>query len=162
MAIWLGVGLTLPYYGAEVFGLHAVGQSALGDNSGTLVKPLVHDIRWEAGIWFIVMGLFPLAIGAIVLARAIWSCGALQRWAGVPLAAGLALYIPQFTGPQAIRVIHGLLMLTGCWWLGSSLIANPVTSPPEDGDRGGDGTQSIELGTPSARVRRPNSGSRVR
>ena len=26
---WIGVGLTLPYYGAEVFGLHAIGQAAL-------------------------------------------------------------------------------------------------------------------------------------
>ena len=26
--IWIGVGFTLPYYGAEVFGLHAVGQTA--------------------------------------------------------------------------------------------------------------------------------------
>ncbi|HZD87038.1 MAG TPA: hypothetical protein VE088_03425 [Gaiellaceae bacterium] len=29
---WLGVGLTIPYYGAEAFGLHAVGQRALAQN----------------------------------------------------------------------------------------------------------------------------------
>lgn len=23
---WIGIGLTLPYYGAETFGLHAIGQ----------------------------------------------------------------------------------------------------------------------------------------
>ena len=119
--LWIGVGLTLPYYGAEVFGLHAVGQRALAQNNPGMVKPLAHDIRWEAGIWFIITGLVLLAIGAIVLATAIWRSGSLHRWAGVLLAAGLALYIPQFTGPQSIRVAHGLLMLVGCWWLGWSL-----------------------------------------
>ncbi|HZD87039.1 MAG TPA: hypothetical protein VE088_03430 [Gaiellaceae bacterium] len=86
-----------------------------------MVKPLVHDIRWEAGIWLIISGLLLLAAGAIVLATAVWPSGSLHRWAGVPLAAGLALYIPQFTGPQAIRIAHGLLMFAGCAWLGWSL-----------------------------------------
>ena len=132
VAIWLGAGLTLPYYGAEVFGLHAVGQRALTQNSGDLVKPLAHDIRWEAGIWFILTGLLLLAIGAIVLAWSIWRCESLHRWAGVPLAVGLALYIPQFTGSQPIRVAHGLLMLAGCWWLGWSLIVTvPRRSAPD-------------------------------
>ncbi len=128
--LWVGVGLTLPYYGAEVFGLHAVGQRALGQNNPDLVKPLTHDIRWEAGIWFIITGLLLLAIGAIVLATAVWRSGSLHRWAGVPLAAGLALYIPQFTGPQAIRIAHGLLMLAGCWWLGWSLVASTRPTQP--------------------------------
>src|SRR5262245_36464703 len=30
---WIGVCLTLPYYGAEVFGLHAIGQAALDQQS---------------------------------------------------------------------------------------------------------------------------------
>jgi hypothetical protein len=127
--LWVGVGLTLPYYGAEVFGLHAVGQRALGRNDPGMVKPLAHDIRWEAGIWFILTGLLLLAIGAIVLATAVWGSGSLHRWAGVPLAAGLALYIPQFTGPQSIRIAHGLLMLAGCWWLGWSLIESARRAP---------------------------------
>lgn len=129
---WGGVGLTLPYYGAEVFGLHAVGQRAVAQSSPGLVKPLVHGIRWEAGIWFILVGLVLLAVGAILLATAIWRSGSPPRWTGVPLAAGLALYIPQFTGPQAIRIAHGLLMLAGCWWLGSLLVSGaPQRGPGE-------------------------------
>lgn len=122
--IWVGVGLTLPYYGAEVFGLHAVGQRASAQHAPGLVKPLTHDIRWEAGIWFIITGLLLLAGGAIMLATAVWRCGSLHRWAGVPLAAGLALFIPQFSGPQTMRIAHGLLMLVGCWWLGWTLAAS--------------------------------------
>jgi hypothetical protein len=26
---WIGIGLTLPYYGGEAYGLHTIGQEAL-------------------------------------------------------------------------------------------------------------------------------------
>lgn len=119
--VWLGVGLTIPYYGAEVFGLHAVGQRTISQNEPAMLKPLTHDIRWEAGIYFIIVGLLLLAVGAILIARAVWNSGRFNRWSGVPLAAGLVLYIPQFTGPQSLRIVHGLLMLAGCVWLGREL-----------------------------------------
>ncbi len=115
--MWGGVGLTLPYYGAEVFGLHAVGGRALGRHDTALLTDMTHSIRWGAGIWFIVAGLLLLAVGAIVLATAVWRSGRLARWSGVPLAAGLALYLPQFTASQAVRVAHGVLMALGCGWL---------------------------------------------
>jgi hypothetical protein len=121
----LGVGLTIPYYGAEVFGLHAVGQRALAHNDPALVKPLIHAIRWEAGIWFIIIGLLLLAVGAIITATAVWRSRSIHRWAGVPLAVGLVLYIPQFTGPQPVRIAHGFLMLVGCWWLAWSVARTP-------------------------------------
>jgi hypothetical protein len=123
---WVGVGLTLPYYGAEVFGLHAVGQRALAQNQPGLVKPLTHAIRWEAGIYFILFGLVLLAIGGVLVAAAVWRSGTLKRWSAVPLAAGLILYIPQFGGPQALRIVHGALMLIGCCWLAWSLAAAPI------------------------------------
>jgi hypothetical protein len=123
--VWLGVGLTIPYYGAEVFGLHAVGQRTINQNSPAMLKPLTHDIRWEAGIYFILTGLVLLAIGSILVGRAVWRSGRFHRWSGLPLAAGLVLYIPQFTGPQSVRVAHGLLMLAGCAWLGWELAKRP-------------------------------------
>jgi hypothetical protein len=121
--IWVGVAVTLPYYGAEMFGLHAVGQKALARNEPALVKPFTHSIRWEAGIYFIVAGLLLLALGAVVLATAVWRSGLLQRWSALPLAAGLLLYIPQFSAPQSIRIVHGMLMLAGCCWLAWNLAA---------------------------------------
>ncbi|HZE03911.1 MAG TPA: hypothetical protein VE127_01735, partial [Solirubrobacteraceae bacterium] len=121
VTVWLGAGLTIPYYGAEVFGLHAVGQRVISQNTPALLKPLTHDIRWEAGIYFILLGLLLLAIGAILMARAVWRSGEFNRWSGVPLATGLVLYIPQFSGAQPLRVAHGLLMFAGCAWLGWEL-----------------------------------------
>ena len=78
VTVWLGVGLTIPYYGAEVFGLHAVGQRVVSQNNPALLEPLTHDIRWEAGIYFILLGLLLLAVGAILTARVVWRSGAVQ------------------------------------------------------------------------------------
>lgn len=110
---WIGIGLTLPFYGAEVFGLHAIGLEALKQNSPALVS-LASSVRGQPGIWFLLWGLALLAVGIVVLTIAIWRSGVMPRWTGVPLAAGFALYIPQFTAPQSLRVAHGLLVTVGC------------------------------------------------
>jgi hypothetical protein len=134
--VWIGVGLTIPYYGAEVFGLHAVGQRTISRNAPGMLKPLTHDIRWEAGIYFILIGLLLLGVGAILVGTAVWRSDRFNRWAGVPLAIALVLYIPQFTGPQAVRVAHGFLMLAGCVWLGWELAkaGGGVPAPRAEGE----------------------------
>ena len=120
---WVGVGLTLPFYGAEVFGLHAIGQAVLKQNNAGLVS-LAADVRGEPGIWFIVIGLILLALGTIVLAVAIWRSGLLLKWSGIPLAAGFALYLPQFTASQPLRVAHGLLITLACGLIAWNLLAS--------------------------------------
>jgi hypothetical protein len=120
---WIGVGLTLPYYGAEVFGLHAVGRAALDRGDANLLDTLTHSIRWEAGIWFILTGLVVLAVGVCLAASAVWSARQpAGRWTAVPLAVAVCLYIPQFAAPQPMRVIHGGLMAVGCWWLAIAVL----------------------------------------
>lgn len=64
--IWIGVRLTLPYYGAETFGLHAIGQEALRQNSPELLLSLANSVRWQEGIVFIGSGLLLLAAGTIL------------------------------------------------------------------------------------------------
>ncbi len=109
---WIGVGLTLPYYGAEVFGLHAVGQAAVQQSDPGLMS-IVDDIRWEVGIFWIIGGLLSLALGVVLFAVAIWRSGRVARWAGIVLAIAFALYIPQFAAGQPVRVGHGVLVLLG-------------------------------------------------
>jgi hypothetical protein len=111
--IWIGVGLTLPYYGAETFGLHAIGQEALRQNSPELLS-LANSVRWQEGIVFIGTGILLLATGTILFAVAIWKSGSFPKWSGIPLAIGFAFYLPQFGTPQEIRVTHGLLIMIGC------------------------------------------------
>lgn len=109
---WIGIGLTLPYYGAEVFGLHAVGQAVVDRNNPDLM-PIVNNIRWEVGIFWILAGLAALGVGVILLAIAIWRSDRLVRWSGIVLAIAFALYIPQFAAGQPLRVAHGVLILFG-------------------------------------------------
>lgn len=115
---WVGIGLTLPYYGAEVFGLHALGRAAL-DGDATALHT-VDTVRWQQGLWFIVVGLVLLAAAAVMVAVTHWRTG-IRRWLGVPLAVSMALYLPQFMGSQPVRVAHGVLLLVGCSALALSI-----------------------------------------
>jgi len=121
---WIGISLTLPYYGAETFSLHAVGQEAVRQNSVDLLVTLTNSIRFGEGVWFFGFGLLAIAVGTVLFAIAIWMSGILTKWSGIPLAVGFALFIPQFFTPQLIRVGHGLLVLVGCWLMAWSML-NP-------------------------------------
>jgi hypothetical protein len=113
---WIGVGLTLPFYGAEVFGLHAIGQAALSQNNPSLLD-LANQVRFGPGFYVIITGLLLLAVGGIFVAVAIWKSQLLPKWSGIPFALGFALYIPQYVATQPIRVAHGLLIAAGCLWI---------------------------------------------
>ncbi len=120
---WIGVGLTLPYYGAEAFALHAVGQEALRQNNVDLLVTLTNSIRYGPAIWLFGTGLLAIAAGTILFAVAIWRSGVLAKWSGILLAVAFALFIPQFFTPQPVRVAHGLLILVGCWLLAWNLLS---------------------------------------
>lgn len=113
---WVGAGLTLPYYGAEAFGLHVLGQEALRQHSTALVA-LANDVRYGPAIFLFTPGLLLIGAGGILAAAAVWRSRLLPRWSGVPFALAFALYIPQFFGSAPIRVAHGLLVTVGCAWL---------------------------------------------
>jgi hypothetical protein len=117
---WIGVQLTLPFYGAETFALRAIGQEALTQGDATLIA-IADSVRLGPGLAFIVVGLLLLAVGGLLFAIAIWRSGRLQRWSGVPLAAGLPLSLPQFETPEAVRIAHGLLVMAGCLLLAYAL-----------------------------------------
>jgi hypothetical protein len=121
LASWIGAGLTLPYYGAEDFALHAIAGKAA---SGTPIDllDLAEAIRFEtvAATTF-ALGLLLLAIGAVLAAVAIWRSAVLPRLSGVLFALGFALFIPQFYLPAAARIAHGLLILIGSAWLAVAL-----------------------------------------
>lgn len=107
------IGLTLPFYGGEAYGLHAIGQEALKQNNGSLID-MASVVRGGAGLMMFLIGLLLLAAGAIMVARVIWTSGMFAKWLGIPFAIGFALYIPQFFGTQPIRIAHGLLVTAGC------------------------------------------------
>lgn len=112
----VGTGLTLPFYGGEAYGLHAIGQQALIQGSAAVLS-LATVVRSGPGLAMFIVGLLLLAIAAISAAITIWRSVTYPRWSGVPLAVGLTLYIPQFFGTQPLRIAHGLLVGIGCWWI---------------------------------------------
>ncbi len=108
---WIGTGLTLPYYGAEDFGLHAI---AGPHGHGTDLLELVKAVRYQPlAITIFGAGLILLAAGAVVGAVAVWRSGVLAKASGVLFGAGFALYLPQFFGPAAVRIGHGVLVGIG-------------------------------------------------
>jgi hypothetical protein len=54
-------------------------------------------------------------VGTVLFAIALWRSGSRPRWRGIPLAAGFALYIPQYLFTQPVRVAHGALVMAGAW-----------------------------------------------
>ena len=118
--IWIGIGLTLPYYGAETFGLHAIGQEAITEKNPALLS-LVNSVRMQEGLVFFIPGLVLLAVGTSLLAIVIWRSNSLPKWSGIPLAVGFVLYLPQFFEPQSIRIPHGLLITAACVLISCSM-----------------------------------------
>jgi uncharacterized oligopeptide transporter (OPT) family protein len=117
---WIGVALTLPFYGEEAYGLHVLGQEAIRQQSAALLT-LVRVIRSGAGAVIFLVGFLLLGIAAVLAAVAIWRSGSYSKWSGILLAVGVGLYIPQFFWTQPLRVAHGVLVAIGCVWIAVGL-----------------------------------------
>lgn len=108
ITLWLGVGLLLPYYGAEAFALHNIA-----DLDSVDMVAASDAIRFGPiqGILFL-LGLLLVAVGAVF--TAVGLAQAHPWWFGAAFAAGFVLFGPQFGAPPAIRIAHGVLIAMGC------------------------------------------------
>ena len=114
--MWVGAGLTLPYYGAEDFGLHAAA------TKGTNLLAVAEATRYNPiAVTIFGVGLVTLAVGAVLVAMKLWRTDA--KYAGAVFAAGFVLFLPQFFTPAPIRIAHGVLMLVGLVWLAATVKA---------------------------------------
>lgn len=121
VCVWIGAGLTLPYYGAEAFALNTIAAKTV-DGEPLDLLDLAEGIRFNpAAVATFGIGLVLLGVGAVVAAVAIWRSGAMPRYSGVLFAVGFATFIPQFYTPAAVRIGHGLLLAVGCVWLAVTL-----------------------------------------
>lgn len=120
--LWtVGTALVLPYYGAEAFALHALGERIVRTGDTGLLEA-VEAIRmgaWQATTF--AAGLLLLAAAGVLVSAAAVRSGALPRWAGLPFAVAFALYLPQFFGPPALRIAHGVLVAVGCVVLAAAI-----------------------------------------
>lgn len=125
---WIGAGLTLPFFGAEAFGLQVVGEQALRRQSSD-VMAVADRVRLGLAIYFLLSGLLLFAISTIVAAVAVWKSRSLPRWSGVLIATAFVLYFPQFATPPAARIAHGLLIAVGAIWLAYGLMRSAAPQP---------------------------------
>ena len=126
---WIGAGLTLPFYGAEDFGLHAIATRAATGETFDLLG-MVDAVRLNpVALGMFVAGLVTLAAAGIVTAVAVSRSGHLPRFAGLPVALGLTLFLPQFATPAAVRISHGVLLGLGLAWLAVQLWRTADRSP---------------------------------
>ncbi len=118
---WIGIGLILPtVLGTEAFGLRAIGQAAVQQKNTDLLA-IANAVRFGPQRIFFFLGLLLLALGAVLIAVAVWKSGAVPRWSGILFAIGLALFFPLF--PQVIRVVDGLLIGVGGTWIALSILS---------------------------------------
>lgn len=115
---WAGAGCTALYFGAEIFGIRTIAEAALRDDDLGLLAE-IEVLRMQPwAVTLFAAGLFLLAAAGVLVAVALWQAGARQRragrWAGVPLAIGLVLVLPQFFGGPELRITHGFLVAAGC------------------------------------------------
>jgi hypothetical protein len=112
-----GIALILPMLGVETYMLPVLGK--LYQAGQSQIFPAIGMIYGGLALAVFLMALLLLAIGAIMFAIAIWRSGVLPRWAGILLAAGLALWFPPF--PEVVRIVDGFVIGVGGVWLAASL-----------------------------------------
>ena len=101
-----GTALILPYYGAETFGLHAVGSAAVAGDASVLA--LVEQIRnHPAALAMFGAGLLLLAVSGLTFALA-WQ-REISSGAAWPLGGLVALFLPQFYLPPTGRMAYGVV-----------------------------------------------------
>ncbi|MBC7275166.1 hypothetical protein [Nocardioides sp.] len=118
---YIGSGLTISYYGAETYGLKAIGERALVDGDPSLTD-VGNDFRLDpTAMTVFALGLLLVGVAAVLASIAVWRSGSLPRWSAVPLAALLVVMLPQFFVPQAGRIVWGVLVAVSALWLAAAL-----------------------------------------
>lgn len=118
---WIGAGLTLPYYGAEDFGLHAIA-TQYADGQRFDLLDTVDGFRYHpVAVTMFALGLLTLAASGILTGMAVRRSRVLPQWSGAAFALGFVLFLPQFFTAAPVRIGHGVLMAAGCLWLAAAM-----------------------------------------
>ncbi|MGC5166921.1 hypothetical protein [Luteimicrobium sp. DT211] len=123
-----GAALVLPYFGAEIFAIHELAGRAATTWDPTFLDT-IEDIRLQpVAATMFGSGLVLLATSGVLLAVAWWRAATGgRRWAAVPLAAALVLFLPQFFAGEPARVAHGVVAALAAWLLAAAVVRSPGT-----------------------------------
>lgn len=129
---YIGSALTISYYGAEVYGLKAIGERAVEDGDAALTD-VADAFRLDpTAVTVFTIGLAGIAVAAVLAAVAVWRSGSLNRWSGVPLAVLLVTMLPQYFLPQPGRIAWGALVAAAALWLAAELWKASAKSPARE------------------------------
>ena len=119
-----GTALVLPYYGAETFGLYALGRNAAAEE----IEPGAETIRYFGpAVATFGAGLLLLAVAGVLIARRLWADD--LRVAAILVGVGLLGYLPQFFTPAPVRILHGILLGLGLLVTGIAVFTRARRAP---------------------------------
>lgn len=129
---YIGSALTISYYGAEVYGLKAIGERAVADGDATMTE--VGDaFRYDpTAMGVFMIGLILIAVAAVLAAVAVWRSGTLNKWSAVPLAVLLVTMLPQFFLPHSGRIVWGAMVTVAALWLAAELWRAPAKQSAQE------------------------------
>jgi hypothetical protein len=129
---YIGSALTISYYGAEVYGLKAIGERAVEDGDATMAE-VGEAFRMDpTALSVFVIGLALIAVAAVLAAVAVWRSGTLQKWSAVPLAALLVTMLPQYFLPHGARIAWGALVTVAALWIAAELWRASTKQPARE------------------------------
>lgn len=148
--MWLALALLLPYYGAEAYGLSAVGRHARDGHLDVLaVAESFRYAPFEVNTFGV--GLLVLALVGGHLVRATWGAAdRVTRLGGALAGLGLLTFLPQFFTAPEVRMAHGVVL-----GLGLVVLARAVAGRSElkatDADHSAAARPSADVVTTAAR-----------
>ena len=112
----VGAVLCLPYYGAETFGLHALGRAHQANPDAGMLAVVDQVRNHPAALATFGVGLLALSAAAVLVTLA-WSRHSRSRWAAWPLGIAMALFPVQFYLPAGARMGFGVAfaICAGIW-----------------------------------------------
>lgn len=118
---WVAVVLLLPYYGAEAYGLSAVGRHAV-DTGDPSVLAVADSFRYApVEMTTFALGLVVLAAVGLRVVLGLWHQRGAVRAGALLTAAGLMTFLPQFFGSPEVRIAHGVVLGLGLVLVGLGL-----------------------------------------
>lgn len=124
----LGAVLVLPYYGAEAFGLHALGRRATETGDASMAAAADMFRYGPVALTVFALGLTLVAAAGLRLLVLVPRATAVSRVGLSLVGLALATYLPQFFATPTGRVVHGAVLGVGLVVLAATVLVRRARS----------------------------------
>lgn len=135
---WAAAGtvLVLPYYGAEAYGLHALGRTVLESGQYEAIEAADAFRYHPVAMTTFALGWVAWGVCGALLLRLALNAGPTTANATAPMrlgaaltGAGLLLFLPQFFTPGPVRISHGVVLAVGAMLLAAGAPRSAADEP---------------------------------